>query len=66
MAEIRTQVNVDQVPHFPIPSRRPRSLVESLTREVERLTEDNKQLRAAVEIYREVLCRCTGHATPQG
>ena len=57
MAEIRAQVNADQVPHFSQPARPLRSLVESLTLEVERLTEDNKQLRAAVEIYREVLCR---------
>jgi hypothetical protein len=32
-------------------------LVRSMSLEIERLTEDNAQLRAAVDIYREVLRR---------
>ena len=65
MANIHAHVNVDPVPHFAEPSRWPLSLVESLTLEVELLTEDNKQLRAAVQMYREVLGRYTGKATPR-
>ena len=40
------------------------AVIDTMAREIERLTEDNKQLRAAVAIYRELLVRYTGAPTP--
>jgi len=40
------------------------SIIETMAIEIERLTEDNKQLRAAVAIYRELLVKYTGTPTP--
>jgi hypothetical protein len=38
-----------------------RELVKSLSQEIERLAEDNAQLNAAVQIYREVARRYAAH-----
>jgi len=40
------------------------SVIETMALEIERLTEDNKQLRAAVAIYRELLVKHSGTPTP--
>jgi hypothetical protein len=44
--------------------QKPIAVIDTMAREIERLTEDNKQLRAAVAIYRELLVRYTGAPTP--
>jgi hypothetical protein len=41
--------------------RRLLSLIADLTREVDRLTEDNRQLHAAVGVYREIVRRTLAH-----
>jgi len=57
-------VNVHEIPRSRKGQPPSKSLIESMTLEMARLIEDNKQLHAAIAIYREVLCRYTGQSTP--
>jgi hypothetical protein len=58
------EVNVYVAPQIQTEQRAVRMLVKDMAQEIERLGEDNKQLRAAVAIYREVLCRYTSQRAP--
>ena len=58
------QVNVHATPQPPMKPQVLVSQVEYMAQEIERLGEDNKQLRAAVALYREVLCRYDRRSTP--
>jgi len=51
------------ITQFPVPdTEQLLALLATLTAQVEQLHEENAQLRAAIEIYREVVRRSTGSA----
>src|SRR5438270_705294 len=57
-------LNAPVIPISSIDRQKLLSVIETMAVELERLTEDNKQLQAAVTIYRELLVRYTGAPAP--
>jgi len=56
---------VHQAPHSIPEYKRLRAVVRTMAQEIERLDEDNVQLRVAVTIYRELVRRYAGDAPSQ-